>query len=233
MARGKTILIVDDERNIVEALRYNLDREGFETLVAFDGISGLEQARSHIPDLIILDWMLPGLDGLEVCRRLSADDATRHIPIILLTVRSDETDKVLGLEMGADDYVTKPFSTRELVARVKATLRRQVASAAPRSETLTVGELRVDWPRHRATLNGTAVELTSKEFNLLKALAEANGRVLDREQLLGQVWGYENAVAVGTRTVDLHVSQLRKKLPPLAHRLVTVKNAGYRLDLDD
>lgn len=234
MASGKTILIVDDEKNIVEAVRYNLDREGLQTLVAFDGITGLEQARNHIPDLIILDWMLPGLDGLEVCRRLSADEATKHIPIILLTVRSEETDKVLGLEMGADDYVTKPFSTRELVARVKATLRRQGASKTSASaETLAVGELRVDWPRHRATLAGAPVELTSKEFNLLKALVEANGRVLDREQLLGQVWGYENAVSVGTRTVDLHVSQLRKKLPPLANRLVTVKNAGYRLDLDD
>jgi two-component system alkaline phosphatase synthesis response regulator PhoP len=229
MAKAK-IQIVDDEKNIVEALRYNLDREGFETIVAYDGLAALEQARRELPDLIMLDWMLPGIDGLEVCRRLSQEEVTRHIPVLMLTVRSDETDKVLGLEMGADDYVTKPFSTREVVARVKALLRRRPEAA--RAESFELQSLRVDWARHRATLDGQPLELTSKELHLLKALVEARGRVLSREQLLEQVWGYEQSVGVGTRTVDLHVSQLRKKLGELSRRLVTVKNAGYRLDLD-
>lgn len=230
MAKGK-IQIVDDEKNIVEALRYNLDREGFETVVAYDGLVALEQAQRELPDLIVLDWMLPGIDGLEVCRRLSAHESTRHIPVLMLTVRSDETDKVLGLEMGADDYMTKPFGTRELVARVKALLRRR-PEAVPASlpECFELEGLRVDWSRHRATLDGKTLELTSKEFHLLKALVEAEGRVLSRERLLDVVWGYEHAESVGTRTVDLHVSQLRKKLANLAARLVTVKNAGYRFD---
>ena len=225
------ILIIDDEKNIVEALRYNLDREGFETLFSFDGLAGLDLAKSQLPDLIISDWMLPGLTGLELCRRLSSQEETRHIPIILLTVRSDETDKVLGLEMGAHDYVTKPFSTREMVARVKAALRRQETLVARQtSEMFTLGKLKVDWARHRAFLGEEALELTSKEFHLLKALAEAKGRVLSREQLLDMAWDYEQASNVSTRTVDLHVSQLRRKLGPLARQLVTVKNAGYRLD---
>lgn len=232
MSSPARILIIDDEKNIVEALRYNLDREGFETLFSYDGLQGLELARSQLPDLIISDWMLPGLTGLELCRRLSTQEETRHIPIILLTVRSDETDKVLGLEMGAHDYVTKPFSTREMVARVKAALRRQetLSAARPQPELFTLGPLKVDWARHRAVLDEETLELTSKEFHLLKALVEAKGRVLSREQLLDQVWDYEQASNISTRTVDLHVSQLRRKLGPLSKRLVTVKNAGYRLD---
>lgn len=231
------ILIIDDEKNIVEALRYNLDREGFQTLFSLDGLQGLELARTELPDLIISDWMLPGLTGLELCRRLSTQEETKHIPIILLTVRSDETDKVLGLEMGAHDYVTKPFSTREVVARVKAALRRQETLSARQAtpataEMFTLGPLKVDWARHRAFLSDEALELTSKEFNLLKALVEAKGRVLSREQLLDLAWDYEQASNISTRTVDLHVSQLRRKLGPLARQLVTVKNAGYRLDQD-
>jgi len=220
------ILIVDDERNIVESVSYNLQREGFQILAAYDGQTGLELAQRELPDLIILDWMLPGLDGLEVCRRLSSGEATRSIPVLMLTVRSEETDKVLGLEMGADDYVTKPFGNRELVARVKAMLRRR-GEPAP-AEQFTLEGLRVDWTRHVAHLNDQPVELTSKEFHLLKALIKAKGRVLSRAQLLDEVWGYEKVA--GSRTVDLHVSQLRKKLGPLASRLVTVKNAGYRFD---
>ncbi|MFN8611132.1 MAG: response regulator transcription factor [Vulcanimicrobiota bacterium] len=231
------ILIIDDEKNIVEALRYNLNREGFETLFSLDGLEGLELARTQLPDLIISDWMLPGLTGLELCRRLSTQEETKHIPIILLTVRSDETDKVLGLEMGAHDYVTKPFSTREMVARVKAALRRQETLSArqappPPAEMFRLGPLRVDWACHRAFLDEEPLELTSKEFNLLKALAEARGRVLSREQLLDLAWDYEQASNINTRTVDLHVSQLRRKLGPLSRKLVTVKNAGYRLDQD-
>ena len=224
------VLIVDDERNIVEALRYNLDREGFETLVAYDGLTALELARTQKPDFLILDWMLPGLDGLEICRSLAREEATRRIPILLLTVRSHESDKVLALEVGAEDYVTKPFSTREVVARVKARLRR-LQEAAPPAQIFTLGPLQVDWERHRVTLEGQPVELTTKEFQLLKALVEAQGRVLSREHLLGSAWGYAHAESIGTRTVDLHVSQLRRKLGPLSSRLVTVKNAGYRFDV--
>jgi two-component system alkaline phosphatase synthesis response regulator PhoP len=224
------VLIVDDERNIVEALRYNLDREGFDTLVAYDGLTALDLARTQKPDFMILDWMLPGLDGLEICRSLSREDATRRIPILLLTVRSHESDKVLALEVGAEDYVTKPFSTREVVARVKARLRR-LQEAAPVASQFSLGPLEVDWERHRVTLQGEPIELTTKEFQLLKALVEAQGRVLSRESLLASAWGYAHAESIGTRTVDLHVSQLRRKLGPLSMRLVTVKNAGYRFDV--
>lgn len=226
------VQIVDDEKNIVEALRYNLAREGFEVLVAFDGVTGLQQARDQLPDLILLDWMLPGLDGLSICRLLCAEEATRHIPIILMTVRSAEADVVAGLEVGADDYVTKPFGTREVIARVKTALRRRATLQPAAEEVWSVDTLRAEWTRHRVTLDNEPLELTSKEFGLLKALADARGRVLGREKLLETVWGYEHSMAIGTRTVDLHISQLRRKLGPVSTRLVTVKNAGYRFDID-
>jgi len=229
MAKEK-ILIVDDEKNIVEALKYSLGAEGFRTLVAHDGAAALELARRELPELILLDWMLPEHDGLEVCRRLKQDPKTQGIAIIMLTVKSDETDKVLGLEMGADDYITKPFSPRELVARVKAILRR---GALPPAEVFRLGELRVDWGRHTVDLKGKRVELTSKEFDLLRALIEAKGRVLARDTLLDKVWGYERALEIETRTVDLHVSQLRKKLKTVGDRILTVKNVGYRLAADE
>jgi two-component system alkaline phosphatase synthesis response regulator PhoP len=229
MAKGK-ILVVDDEKNIAEAVRYNLEKEGFRTVIAHDGARALELARQELPDLILLDWMLPEVEGLEVCRTLKRDDKTRHIPIIMLTVRSGETDKVLGLEMGADDYVTKPFSARELMARVKALLRR--SQAPPMAETFQIESLRIDWGAHVVTLKGKPVELTPKEFELLKALIEAKGRVLNREVLLDRVWGYERAVEIETRTVDLHISQLRKKLKAVSDRIRTIKNAGYRFVVD-
>jgi DNA-binding response OmpR family regulator len=225
------VLIVDDEKNIVEALRYNLEREGFRTALARDGAAALEVARRDPPDLILLDWMLPEMDGLEVCRALKQDAKTRLIPIIMLTVKSTETDKVLGLEMGADDYVTKPFSPRELLARVKALLRR--TQAPPMAEVFQLNDLKVDWGKHVVSVESKPVELTSKEFGLLKALVGAKGRVLSREALLEMVWGYERSVEIETRTVDLHVSQLRKKLKPVARRLLTVKGAGYRFVIDE
>ena len=224
------VLIVDDEKNIVEAVKYNLEKDGYRTLVAHDGARALELARRELPDLVLLDWMLPELDGLEVCRLLKHEDKTKHIPIIMLTVKSDETDKVLGLEMGADDYVTKPFSPRELVARVKALLRR---AQPPAAEVFQLDPLRVDWGKHLVSLKGKPVELTSKEFELLRALVDARGRVLSREALLEKVWGYERSVEIETRTVDLHISQLRKKLKPIMERIVTVKNTGYRFMIDE
>ena len=230
MAKGK-ILIVDDEKNIVEALKYNLEREGFRVITAHDGLKALEFARRELPDLILLDWMLPEMDGLDVCRQLKGEAKTRHIPIIMLTVRAQETDKVLGLEMGADDYVTKPFGARELVARVKVLLRRQAAALL--TEVFQIDDRRVDWAKHVVSVNGKPVELTSKEFGLLQALIEARGRVLSRDALLERVWSYEQSLEIETRTVDLHVSQLRRKLKKSAERIVTVKNVGYRFMLDE
>ncbi len=226
------ILVVDDEKNIVEAVKYNLEKEGFKTLVASDGAGALELARRELPDLLILDWMLPEVDGLEVCRLLKQDAKTKHIAIMMLTVKSDETDKVLGLEMGADDYLTKPFSPRELTARVKAILRR-LAGSVEEVEVFSLGALRVEWTKHVVSVHGKPVELTSKEFDLLRALIHAKGRVLSRAALLEKVWGYERAVDLETRTVDLHISQLRKKLNPVARRILTLKNVGYRLVSDE
>ena len=226
----KNILIVDDEKNIAEAVKYNLEKEGLHAIVVHDGASALAVSRRALPDLILLDWMLPEVDGLEVCRRLKQEEKLRQIPIIMMTVKSEETDKVLGLEMGADDYVTKPFSMRELLARVKAMLRR--AHAQVLEDVFQLDDLKVDWGSHVVSLKGKALELTSKEFELLKALVAAKGRVLSRETLLEQVWGYERSLEIETRTVDLHVSQLRKKLKAVAERIVTVKNAGYRFVVD-
>jgi two-component system alkaline phosphatase synthesis response regulator PhoP len=225
------ILIVDDEKNIVEAVKYNLEAEGYRTLVARDGAAAIESARRNLPDLILLDWMLPEINGLEVCRLLRQEEKTRRIPVIMLTVKSDETDKVLGLEMGADDFVTKPFSQRELLARIKAVLRRR--EAAPDEERLQIGELLIDWGKHLVAVGGEPVSLTSKEFGLLRTLIEAHGRVLSRDQLLDKVWGYDRATEIETRTVDLHISQLRKKLKTAAGRILTLKGTGYRFILDE
>ncbi len=224
------ILIVDDEASIVEALVYRLKQEGFRPLTAGNGARALELARRELPDVVVLDWMLPEIDGLEVCRRLKQDEATKRIAVVMLTVKSDETDKVLGLEMGADDYVTKPFGVRELVARIKAVLRR--ADGSSTDEIFQVGDLRIEWQKHVVLLKGKPIELTSKEFELLRALIQAKGRVLSREQLLDRVWSYDRSIEIETRTVDLHISQLRKKLKHLADHIVTVKNAGYRFDSD-
>ena len=229
MAQPK-ILVVDDEPNITEAIVYNLTQAGFRTLTAHDGARALELARRDLPDLITLDVMLPDLDGWEVCRLLRQDTRTRRIPLIMLSVKRDETDKIIGLELGADDYLTKPFSPKELVARVKAVLRR-AAEPAP-EEVLAAGDLRVDLARHVVQIKHRPVELTSKEFDLLAALLGAKGRVLSREVLLDRVWGMDQALEIETRTVDVHVGQLRKKLGYEAKRLLTIKNAGYRFNVE-
>ena len=230
MAAAK-ILVVDDEKNIVETVRYNLERAGFRVLTAGDGEAALEQCRKELPDLVVLDVMLPARDGFEVCRTLKQDAATRRIAVLMLTAKTDETDKVVGLELGADDYLTKPFSPRELVARVRAILRR--GADTPVEERVELGPLSADWARHTVSVKGKAVNLTAKEFALLQALITAKGRVLSREVLLDRVWGYDRAMELETRTVDLHVSQLRKKLGPASPRLLTVKNAGYRFVIDE
>ena len=225
----KRILVVDDEPTLVATLRYNLEREGFEVSTAADGEEALSKARTQRPDLIVLDLMLPVLSGYEVCRILQKETA---VPILMLTARSDEVDKVVGLEMGADDYVTKPFSMRELMARVRALLRRAERPAAvDEAERLSAGDLTVDLPRRVVTRDGRTVALKPKEFDLLVFFLRNRGRVYTREQLLEQIWGYD--FAGDTRTVDVHVRWLREKTeedPSSPKRLVTVRGVGYRLD---
>ncbi len=224
----ETILLIEDEKNIVELVKYNLEKERFRVLTATKGDEGLERARKETPKLIILDLMLPELDGIEICKILKQNYKTSHIPIIMLTAKGEEADRVLGLELGADDYVTKPFSPRELVARVRAVLRR--AQGKPKERIFKVGTLELDTAKHTIKLKEKSLELTSKEYDLLKALLEAEGRVLSRDFLLDQIWGYDQSLEIETRTVDMHVSELRKKLRSEAHRIVTIKNVGYRLD---
>ncbi len=223
------ILIVEDEKDIVKMLEYNLQKEGFKTLSARDGEDALDMANKEQPDLVILDLMLPGMDGLEVCKALKGGAKTARIPIIMLTAKAQESDKVIGLELGADDYMTKPFSPRELVARIKAVLRR-MTEKGPAAEVVRIGELTVDLPKVRVLVKDRPVELTAKEFELLKTLIKAKGRVLSRDYLLDTIWGFDHAIEIQTRTVDVHIRTLRKKLKSEARRVVTVKNYGYRFE---
>jgi DNA-binding response OmpR family regulator len=228
MGQNPTILVVDDEQAIVDVLHYNLTKAHYRVLVARDGKTALDLARHEKPDLVVLDLMLPGLDGLEVCRQLRADG---NIPIIMLTARDEEVDRVVGLELGADDYVVKPFSTRELLARIKSVLRRAQADPDPQEKPLQVGSLHAFLDRYEATWNGTLLELTTLEFELLAALLRHPGQVLSREQLLQQVWGYD--FPGDTRTVDTAVKRLRSKLrerdPEAASLVVTVRSVGYKI----
>jgi two-component system phosphate regulon response regulator PhoB len=223
-----TVLLVEDEQDIAGLVRYHVEKAGMRFLHAADGATALRLAHAERPDIVILDLMLPGLDGLEVCRQLRRDALTRRLPIIMLTARGEEVDRVVGLELGADDYVVKPFSPRELVARIRAVLRRVEEPTTPAGRA--TGDLRVDEARHAVTVSGRPVELTAKEFGLLAALMRADGRVLSRDQLLETVWGYANAGEIESRTVDVHVRRLRGKLGPEARRIVTVKAVGYRFD---
>jgi DNA-binding response OmpR family regulator len=222
----KTILVIDDEPELVKLLDYNLSKAGYLVISARDGESGLAAARKHAPDAIILDIMMPGVDGWEVCKRLRQDPATAALPLLMLTAKGEEGDRVLGLELGADDYVTKPFGVRELIARVKALLRRLEAAAAS-PEVLKAGKLIIDSSRRTVSAAGKLVALTATEFNLLKALAEKEGRVISREDLLSLARGDD--VAVMDRTVDVHVAALRKKLGKHGEMIETVRGVGYRL----
>ena len=229
----KKILIVEDEPAIHELVKYNLQKEGYSVLSAYDGSAGADLARDQKPDLILLDLMLPKMDGIEVCRMLKSNTRTSGIPIIMVTAKSEEADKVLGLVIGADDYLAKPFGVRELLARIKAVLRRQKKSGrSGGKEIFELGTLVLDDGKHEATLKGKPLYLTSKEYDLLKALLEADGRVLSRDQLLDQVWGYEHSENIETRTIDMHVGQLRKKIKSESERIITVKNVGYRIEPD-
>jgi phosphate regulon transcriptional regulator PhoB len=222
------VLVVEDEPDIRDLIVFHLEREGFRTRTARNGSDALKQVRSAPPDLVVLDLMLPELDGLEVCRRLRQDPSTAAVPVIMLTARGDETDRVVGLELGADDYITKPFSPKELVARVKAVLRRARPAEGP--DVFDVAGLRVDFGRRQVMVGGESVSLTPKEFDLLRALIEARGRVLSREFLLDRVWGYARAGEIESRTVDVHVRRLRQKLGAEGRRIVTAKTAGYRFE---
>jgi two-component system, OmpR family, phosphate regulon response regulator PhoB len=225
------VLVVEDEPDIRDLVVLHLTREGFRCRTAGNGPDALREARAAPPDLVVLDLMLPGMDGLEVCRRLRAEGATAGVPIIMLTAKADEVDRVVGLELGADDYVAKPFSPKELVARVRAVLRR----SRPPAETgvvLRAGTLALDAARHVVTVDARPLGLTPKEFDLLHALMESTGRVLSREQLLARVWGYAHAEEIESRTVDVHVRRLRAKLGAEGGRIVTITGVGYRLEPD-
>ena len=224
----ETILIVEDEMPLVTLLRYNLEREGFAALDAQDGEEALNIAREQKPDLVLLDWMLPLMSGIEVCRQLRRNPETRQIPIVMLTARGEEGDKLRGLDSGADDYVTKPFSPSELIARIRAVLRR--AKPIPADEMLRYDNLTMDLASHRVRRDGREVHLGPTEFRLLRYLLEHPGRVFSREQLLNGVWGRD--VYVEPRTVDVHVRRLRKALngPDDTDLIRTVRSAGYALD---
>jgi two-component system OmpR family response regulator len=227
---SEKILLVEDDRNLLDALKYNLSKEGYNVITAMDGESALEEARKEKPDLIILDLMLPKMSGLEVCRILRKE---MIVPILILTARADEMDKVVGFEFGADDYMTKPFSLRELIARAKAMLRRakMIGPTSPELELLKTGDIEIDVARHNTYLRTKKLELTPKEFDLLVFLTRNKGLVFSREQLLEKVWGYE--FAGDTRTVDVHIRWLRQKIetdPDNPKLLVTVRGTGYKLE---
>jgi DNA-binding response OmpR family regulator len=219
------ILVVDDEPEAVELIEFNLKQAGFDVVAAPDGAEALKKARATPPSLILLDLMLPEVDGLEVCKILRRDPATARIPIVMVTAKAAEIDRVLGLELGADDYITKPFSPRELVLRIKKILQRSGAPE-PDSEKLKFGELLIDGPRHLVSWRGKRIDLTATEFKLLVLLAQRRGRVQSRDQLLRDVWEYNSLV--DTRTVDTHMRRLREKLGPAAEYLDTVRGVGYR-----
>lgn len=224
------ILIIDDEEHIVELIRYNLENAGYETVEAYNGVDGLSLAKSEKPTLILLDVMLPLMDGLEVCKNLRSTDQTKGIPIIMLTAKSEEIDKILGLELGADDYITKPFSVRELTARIKAVLRRS-SSEVEDSAVFSFSDVLIDYDKHQVTKNEKKVELTLKEYELLDILVKNRGKVMKRDVLLDKIWGYEY---VGeTRTVDVHIRHLRQKLEDDDKNPVyieTVRGIGYRFN---
>jgi two-component system phosphate regulon response regulator PhoB len=224
MSKG-TVLVIDDEKDVIELLHYNLTREGYDVIAASDGRTGLEIATAHKPDLIMLDLMMPGMDGLEVCRQLRADNRTARVPVIMLSAKAAETDRIVGLELGSDDYITKPFSPRELVARVKAVLRRTVLQES-QGQVLRQGELVIDVNRHEVAFQGTPVALTATEFRILHFLASRPGRVLSRDEIIDAALG-RNA-AVFDRTIDVHVTAIRKKLGRGGEQIETIRGFGYK-----
>ena len=220
------ILVVDDEKTLVKALKFGLEKDGFQVSTAYDGEEALEKVKQEEPDLVVLDLMLPKLDGFEVCRRLRKE---RDLPIIMLTAKGEDIDKILGLELGADDYMTKPFNPRELMARIKAILRRSSHATGGIRKVIRAGRLEIDLIKHKVMVDGEEIDLTAKEYALLSFLASSPGRVFSREQLLEQVWGYE--YCGDARTVDVHIRHVREKLeedPAEPKMILTVWGTGYK-----
>lgn len=226
------ILVVDDEEHIRELIKFNLEKSGFQIVCAQDGMEALNKTKSELPQLILLDLMLPGIDGFEVCKTIKSDESIANIPIIFITAKGEEIDKVLGLELGADDYITKPFSVRELSARVKAVLRR--SSNKIQQDIFKFGDISVDFQKHQVMKNNSEIELTLKEFELLEILIKNKGKVMPRELLIDKIWGYEY---IGeTRTVDVHIRHLRQKIEEDDRKpkyIQTIRGIGYRFNLGE
>jgi two-component system phosphate regulon response regulator PhoB len=223
----KTILVIEDERDLVELISFNLEKEGYRVITASEGSTGLETARNSLPDLILLDLMLPGMSGTEICKILKKNEKTFRIPVVMLTAKGEEIDRVVGFEVGADDYVVKPFSNRELMLRIKAVLRRGEQDK-PSEKIIRVGQLSIDTSRHRVTSGDEEIVLTTTEYKLLINLAERLGRVQSRDVLLKNVWGY-NYIG-DTRTVDTHITRLRTKLGEAGDFIKTVRGFGYKME---
>ncbi|MHC1683274.1 MAG: response regulator [Clostridiaceae bacterium] len=227
------ILIVDDEEHIIELIKYNLEANGYKVLTADNGIDAIKIAKKEMPQLMLLDIMLPGKNGNDVCKEIRRDSVIGNMPVIMITAKGEEIDRIIGLELGADDYITKPFSVRELVARVKAVLRRTTTSADNTDNMLTFGNTTINFIKHEVIKDNKKVELTLKEFELLQILANNNGRVLTRDFLLDKIWGYEY---IGeTRTVDVHIRHLRKKIEDddkNPRYIETIRGIGYRFNID-
>jgi two-component system phosphate regulon response regulator PhoB len=223
------VIIIEDERDLAELLAFNLQKEGWQTLFALDGKAGLELVSNELPDIVILDLMLPEISGIEVCKLLRKQERTAAIPIIMVTAKGEEIDRVVGFEVGADDYLVKPFSTRELLLRIKAVMRR-TSPAAAEEKLLSRGALSIDISRHRVTVKDQEIVLTSTEFKLLLLLAERPGRVQSRERLLQDVWGYSSDA--DTRTVDTHITRLRTKMGSAGEMIRTVRGYGYKLEVE-
>ena len=228
MSKG-IILVIDDEEDLIELVRYNLNKEGFEVIGAGDGESGLKQVRQNRPDLIIIDLMLPGIDGLEVCRMLRAGNETAHIPLVMLTAKGSESDRIVGLELGADDYITKPFSPRELAARIKALLRRTRGFGQNKS-LIRRGEISIDLNSHEVSCQGKVVELTATEYRLLQFMASHPGHVFSRNSIIENVLGRN--VTVLDRTIDVHIMALRRKLGECGEWIETIRGFGYKFRED-
>ncbi|HEY2585419.1 MAG TPA: response regulator transcription factor [Tepidisphaeraceae bacterium] len=224
MKKG-TILVIDDEKDLIELVRYNLEKEGYDVIAAADGQSGLEVVKRHRPDLVMLDLMMPGLDGLQVCQQLRSDPRAGRIPVIMLTAKATEADRIVGLELGADDYITKPFSPREVVARVKAVLRRSVPHQDQR-QVIRSGDLTIDLSGHEVSYKGQRIALTATEFRILEFLAARPGRVFSRDEIIDAALG--NETAVFDRTVDVHITAIRRKLGGGADQIETVRGFGYK-----
>ena len=228
---SEKVLIIDDEMHIVELLRFNLETSGYKTIYSYDGFDGFIKAKDEKPDLILLDWMLPNISGIEVLKKIRQDADLKKIPVIMLTAKNMEDDKVEGLEVGADDYITKPFSIKELLARITSVMRRYGMNTGNESEELTAGNLKLNLTKHEVKINDKKVDLTLKEFELLKLLLKNRGKVLSRNFLLDEIWGYEYYGE--TRTVDVHIRYLRKKLEEAGadeKYIETIRGVGYKID---